>query len=305
MSPEAPPPYAPPPEPVEGPRIDAHLHLWDLTTGEYGWNTPALGPAHANFGPADALTALRSAGVDAAVLVQAADTAGDTERMLAVAGRHPWVVGVVGWLPLDDPERSAELLDRWSEQPTFCGVRQLLHDHPDPDLLDAPPVRRTLRRLAARGVPLDVPDAWPRLWPALSRLVADLPGLTVILDHLGKPPLGSVAGSPGPELDAWRRDVAALAAAPSVVAKLSGLGSCLAPGTPVTSAALAPLVDVGLDAFGPTRLLRGGDWPVSLVGAGYAEVAAAVDGTLASLSRDERADLERRTAERVYGLRLS
>lgn len=278
-----------------GRRIDAHLHLWDLGTGDYGWNTSALGPAHATFTAADAGAALAGAGVDAAILVQAADTVGDTERLFAVARTQPWAVGVVGWLPLDDPARAAELLARWSVEPTFSGVRQLLHDHRDPNLLDAPAVRRTLDLLAARAVPLDVPDAWPRLWPALSRLVSDLPGLTVVLDHLGKPAPGSTA-----EFAAWAADLRALARFPQVVAKLSGLGAFLPPGSPLTASAVAPFVDVALEAFGSDRLMLGSDWPVSLAGGTYAEVTAQMDTTLQRLSPAERADLHVRTAERVY-----
>ena len=34
-------------------RIDAHQHFWSLARGDYGWLTPALGPIHRDFGPAD------------------------------------------------------------------------------------------------------------------------------------------------------------------------------------------------------------------------------------------------------------
>ena len=78
--------------------VDAHLHLWDLATGEYTWNTAALGPVHASFGPVDAAEMLASAQVDRAVLVQAADTIGDSDRMFAAAVGHPWIAGVVAWI---------------------------------------------------------------------------------------------------------------------------------------------------------------------------------------------------------------
>lgn len=60
----------------------------------------------------------------------------------------------------------------------------------------------------------DVPDAWPRLWPALSRPVDELPGLTVVLDHLGKPPLALEAQGQSTPTDAfarWRRSLVRLA----------------------------------------------------------------------------------------------
>lgn len=274
--------------------IDAHLHLWDLDTGDYGWNTPALGAVHGSFGAAQARAALDSAGVAAAVLVQAGDTRGDTERMFAVAEQEPWVAGVVAWLPLADPSEAGRLLDEWSDRPVV-GIRQLLHDHPDPALLDAADVRRTIGLLGERGLPLDVPDAWPRLWPALARLAAES-STTLVLDHLGKP----APGSAGPE---WRAALAALAAHPHVVAKLSGFAAFLPPGEPVTADAIAPFVDAALAAFGPDRLMFGGDWPISLSGGDYAAVTAAVRGALAGLSAAERDAVFDGTARRVYGLR--
>ena len=41
------------------------------------------------------------------MLVQAADNADDTANMLAVADRHPEVVGIVAWVPLEDPDAAA------------------------------------------------------------------------------------------------------------------------------------------------------------------------------------------------------
>ena len=35
-------------------RIDAHLHLWRLARGDYGWITPDLAPLRRDFEPADA-----------------------------------------------------------------------------------------------------------------------------------------------------------------------------------------------------------------------------------------------------------
>lgn len=285
--------------------IDSHLHLWDLATGEYTWNTSGLGPVHASFDADTAERTLAAAGVERAVLVQAADTVGDSERMFAVAADHTWVAGVVAWIPFDDPVQADRLLDRWAATGRLCGVRQLLHDHPDPALLDAAAVRTTLTLVAERSLPLDVPDAWPGLWPAMTRLVEDLPDLTVVLDHLGKPALGLDArGRPAArdELHRWEQSLGRLAEHPSVVAKLSGLGAALRSGVVLDARSVGPLVDVALGAFGPERLMFGGDWPVSLGNAAYPSLVAAVRPGLDALSDGERAAVLHGTARRVYGL---
>lgn len=87
--------------------IDSHLHLWTLDTfvtgGErpYPWLGPQHGALFRSFGEEEAGETLEAAGVRAAVLVQADDTIADTDSMLAVAARNPWVLGVVGWVRLD------------------------------------------------------------------------------------------------------------------------------------------------------------------------------------------------------------
>ena len=85
--------------PLRGDVLDAHVHVWDLAVNEYPWLGPQHGGLYASFSPEQAQEALAGCGIGAAVLVQAEDSTAETEYMLAVADRHPWVAGVVGWLP--------------------------------------------------------------------------------------------------------------------------------------------------------------------------------------------------------------
>ncbi len=107
------------------------------------------------------------------------------------------------------------------------------------------PVRSSLRLLAERGIPFDVPDAWPRHLAATAELPEDL---VVVVDHLGKPPFG------GRDWERWRATLAAVAARPNTVAKVSGLQ---VPGTPFTVAQVRPAWEVALELFGPGRLMWG------------------------------------------------
>ncbi|OFI38874.1 amidohydrolase [Arthrobacter sp. SW1] len=279
--------------------IDAHLHLWELTPGAYPWLGPQHGPLFRNFGAVEAESVLATAGVGVrgAVLVQADDTVADTEAMLAVADSSDWVLGVVGWIPLEEPARAEAELERLAAHPKFRGVRHLLHNDPRDDFLDLAPVRESLRLLAARGLPFDVPDAFPRHLGAAVRMAREIPGLTVVLDHLGKPPLGDGTGSE--PMARWRAEFRALAELPGTAAKLSGLHL---PGVPYTAEALRPLWDEALEAFGPERLMIGGDWPVSSLGAPYSETLAVLLELLSELSDAERQQILEGTAVRVYGL---
>jgi L-fuconolactonase len=69
-----------------------------------------------------------------------------------------------------------------------------------------------------------------------------------------------------------------------------------------TPATLEPYWRVVLDAFGPTRLLFGSDWPVSLLASSYQHWVGTVAEWLALLSESERFAIWSGTATRVYSL---
>jgi L-fuconolactonase len=267
--------------------------VWDLARSEYAWLTPDLGPLHASFTPEQARAELEAAGITSAVLVQAEDSERDTELMLEAADRHPWIAGVVGWVQLDDPAVAERQLNRWQEQPRFRGVRHLVHDDPRDDFLLLPPVRRSLQRLAAGGIPFDVPDAWPRHLAATADLAAELPDLRIVVDHLGKPPYGSA------DWEGWRTTLRAVAARLNTTAKVSGLQ---VPGRPFTVAEVRPAWDVALELFGPERLMWGSDWPPTVLVGGYRHAWEVMSSLVAELTPDEQALILSGTATAVYGL---
>jgi L-fuconolactonase len=70
-----------------------------------------------------------------------------------------------------------------------------------------------------------------------------------------------------------------------------------------TVAGLHPYAEVILDAFGPSRVMFGSDWPVCLLAASYAEVMSAAQELAAGLDHDEQEEeVFGRTAARVYRL---
>lgn len=273
--------------------VDTHLHVWDLAGGGYGWVPPGT-ELHRSFLPDEAVGELARAGVGSAVLVQADDTIADTAFMLEAAASHDALVGVVGWVRLDTPREAEAQLAEHVTRPAFRGVRHLVHDDPRDDFLSLPGVRASLREVARLGLAFDVPDAWPRHLDAVAALARDLPDLTVVVDHLAKPPRGT------DEMAAWERSLRAVASAsPRAVAKVSGLQ---VPGQPFTESALRPVLEVALDAFGPGRLMYGGDWPMTVPQGGYLPHWEVVSRLVAELSPDEQDALLSGTARRVYRL---
>ncbi|MDN5820914.1 MAG: amidohydrolase family protein, partial [Brachybacterium sp.] len=231
-----------PAEPV----TDAHLHLWDLAESPYAWLAGAPAPLRRTVGIDDVRGPLVELGVTRVVLVQADDTAEDTAHLQRTARTIEGDAGlgitradVVGWLPLTDPDDVRAALADPQRTDHLVGVRHLVHDDPDPGFLDRPEVARSLDMLAEAGLPLDVPDAFERHMEQVVRVARRHPGLTVVLDHLGKPPLGDREA-----MARWQTQLEAIAACPNVVAKVSGLATS-------GNGDFAAAADLALALFGP------------------------------------------------------
>jgi len=276
--------------------IDAHHHVWDLTVRDQPWLSGADKAAiRRTFTVDDLRPAAKAAGVGATVLVQTVTVAAETPEMLAVADADPLVAGVVGWTDLTSPAIADELArlaggpgGRW-----LAGIRHQVQEEPDPDWLRRPDVIRGLRAVAAAGLAYDL-VILPHQLPAATYAAAAVPGLTLVLDHAGKP---RVADG---ELGGWAAAVREFATLPNTTCKLSGLVTEAPHGT--AAQAFAAVADVVLDAFGADRVMFGSDWPVCLLVSDYAAVMALARSLTSGLSAAERTAVFGATAARAYQL---
>ena len=276
--------------------IDAHQHVWDLERAEYAWLGPESGVLYRDFGMEDVAVDFAAAGVTGTVLVQSADNDDDTDHMFAVADAEPLVLGVVGYVPLHEPERAAQRLAELQRRPGFCGVRNLIHDRPDPRWLLRPDVDEGLGLLERAGVPFDVVGVLPEHLEAVLAISERHPDLDIVIDHLNKPPIGLADHEP------WASLMTQVAANPRVRGKVSGLYAATGDPGDWTVDAIRPILDHVLDAFGPGRLMYGGDWPVSLIAGGYARVWAGIDELLGGLDAADRDLILAGTARSFYSL---
>ena len=285
--------------------IDAHHHVWDLAVRDQPWiSGPAMTAIRRSFTVDDLRPHAAAAGVGATVLVQTVDLTAETPEMLALADRDPLVAGVVGWTDLTSPA-IADALDRLAAGPgggRLVGIRHQVQSEPDPDWLRRPDVIRGLRAVAAAGLCYDL-VVRPHQLPAAVHAAAAVPGLTLVLDHAGKPRIGG-------DLTGWTAALRDLAALPNTVCKLSGLVTEtvpeMVPGTTsdyTVRAAFAAVADVVLSAFGADRVMFGSDWPVCLLARDYAGVVALARSLTAGLSTAERAAVFGATAARAYQLK--
>lgn len=277
--------------------VDAHHHVWDLSVRDQDWITgPELQPLRRDFTVTDLEPEARTAGVDRTVLVQTITVAEETPEFLALADAHDLIAGVVGWTDLTRPDITDELA-RLRELPGghyLKGIRHQVQGEPDPNWLLRPDVRRGLTAVADAGLVYDL-LVLPHQFLAAVEVAASLPQLTFVLDHLGKPPVASG------QLEPWATSLRSLAALPNTYGKLSGLVT-EADWKTWSTEDLHPYADTALDAFGPSRLMFGSDWPVCTLAATYGQVADAAGELTDDLSADERAEVFGGTATRVYGL---
>ncbi|GHJ42114.1 amidohydrolase [Streptomyces sp. TS71-3] len=288
---------SPPPAPAGPGIVDAHHHVWDLSVRDQEWITgQAMAPIRRNFTVDDLAPEARAKGVTASVLVQTVSAAAETPDFLAIADGSDLVAGVVGWTDLTRPD-AEESLARLRALPGgrhLVGIRHQVQGENDPQWLQRPDVRRGLAAVADAGLVYDL-VVLPHQLPACVRAAAELPQLTFVLDHLGKPPIA--AGT----LEPWAAQVRALAAQPNTVCKLSGMVTEAAWDS-WTAADLRPYAETVLDAFGPGRVMFGSDWPVCNLAADYGQVVDTAHLLAEELSGDERAQVFSGTATRVYGL---
>ena len=247
-------------------RIDSHQHFWRYSRAEYDWIDDSMAAIRRDFMPEDLKHEMDAAGFDASVVVQVRQTLEETRWLLELADINPFVVGVVGWVDLQSPAVNDEL-DSLMAHRALVGIRHIVQAEPD-GFLARPAFERGIAAMTARDLPYDL-LVYARQIAAADSLVAQHPEQRFLLDHLGKPDIR------GGQYDAWRRDFDRLAAQPNVWCKLSGLVT-EADWRRWTPGQLRPYLDHALEAFGPSRLMIGSDWPVCTLAASYRETMAVV-----------------------------
>jgi L-fuconolactonase len=273
-------------------RLDAHQHFWRLARGDYGWLSPDDHPAiYRDFTPDDLAPLLAEAGIERTILVQAAPSLAETEFLLEVATATPFVAGVVGWTDLEAPNAPATI-EALSRNPKLLGLRPMLQDLADDAWILRPSVTPALD--AIRDVKLTF-DALvkPRHLRHLARLIEAQPELPVVIDHGAKPDISEARGR-----EDWTMQMRALGRNSAAFCKLSGLVSEARADWRPTD--LRPYVDVLLEAFGPSRLMWGSDWPVVNEAGGYAAWYSAAQALTESCSTEDRDLIFGRTAQHFY-----
>ncbi len=273
-------------------RIDAHQHFWNYDPSQYQWIQPGS-VLQRSYVPSDLLKELVASKIDGCIAVQARQDLAENDFLLGLARENSFVKGVVGWIDLQS-DSVAEQAKEFSTQTKAIGVRHVVQDEPDPDFMKRAAFRRGIATLEPLGLAYDILIYWHQLEDAID-LVRSFPNQRFVLDHIAKPAIAKGLTQP------WASHIHTLARFPNVACKVSGM---------VTEAdhenwyteQLRPYFQTVLDAFGPSRLLFGSDWPVIRLAAEYRSFVDSIQTFIDQLSQSEKTGIMGLNALRIYRL---
>lgn len=282
--------------------VDAHVHLWDPARTD--WYPYLAGAMELDMGDTSGMNrrfdasihAAESAGWNVTGLVHVAAAVGehsiDETLALDAAARSadgPPLVAVVGGITeRDTPAETIGQLERQSAASRFRGVR------PMGQPASPVPHVEVLRALAERDLVFDL-MARPHQLEEAARALAEVPGLTVVVEHAGWP-----RADTDDEHRLWRRGIDRLAAlGDRVSCKISGLAMPLGTTEP---GPFRRWVGGALEVFGPDRCFFASNFPVDGMHGTLDELLTTYADLATELAPDHVDALFATNAERIYSI---
>ena len=274
-------------------KIDSHHHFWKYDPVTYSWMNEKMGVLKKDYQPEDLKTEINSSNIDGVVSVQADQSMRETDDLLKHANEHSFIKGVVGWFPLAEPELEG-LLERYASNPWLKGVRHVVQDEPDDRFILGDAFNAGIRKLKPHNLVYDI-LIYERQLGASIEFVDRHPGQVFVLDHVAKPRIGDRVIEP------WKTQMFDMAKRDNVYCKLSGMAT-EADWQSWTKEDLWPYIDIAMEAFGPSRMMLGSDWPVARLAVEYGDWINLCREYICPLSEAERALVEGGVATQAYDL---
>ncbi len=293
--------------------VDAHHHLWNIRENYHPWlcDEPPIAFRYGDYASLrrnylceDLLTDANAYNLVKSVYVETewdpADPVGEVRWINDVAARDPLPNAIVAQAWLDRAD-VADVFGAYDEYPLVKGVRHKPRAAVAPGevRIGAPGSMGCERwqtgyaMLAKHGLSFDLQTPWWHLAEALD-LATTFPETQIILNHTGLPADRSDVG-----LSAWRDAMTALAQAPNVAVKISGLGQ---PGQPWTVAANSEVVLDTIRIFGTQRCMFASNFPVDSLVASYKTIFDGFATIVAAFSPSQQSALFHDNAVRIYRL---
>ena len=276
-------------------QIDSHHHYWHYDPVEYDWIDDAMASIRRDFLPSDLAETIAPTGIEGGVSVQARQSLEETNWLLSLAADNEFMLGVVGWVPLADPDIRATLATLANHR-KLKAIRHVVQGEPDPEFILGDAFNRGVSTLAEFDLTYDILITEGQLRPSI-RFVDRHPEQRFVLDHIAKPVIRDNL------VDPWQNNIRELARRENVWCKLSGMVT-EADYSSWTVDQLRPYAETVLEAFGPERVMFGSDWPVCLVACAYGRWYDIVQEFISSLSASEQERIMGHNAATVYRLEV-
>jgi len=276
-------------------KIDSHHHFWKYDPVTYSWMNEKMDILKVDYQPADLKNEIAEVGIDGVVSVQADQSLRETDDLLEHAKVNDFILAVVGWLPLAD-ENVRDLMDKYADNSLLKGIRHVVQDEPDDNFILGDQFNRGVSLLKEYNWVYDILIYERQLGPSI-QFVDRHPEQVFVLDHIAKPRIGDSLVEP------WKTQMYEMAKRENVFCKLSGI-TTEANWSEWKKEELIPYMEVALNAFGPSRMMFGSDWPVARLAIEYGPWVEICREFIATLSDHERTLIEGNVASKVYGLNV-
>jgi L-fuconolactonase len=275
------------------PRIDAHQHFWKFNPERDSWINDDMRAIRRDFYPQDLQPLLHAHAFEGCISVQADQSKVENDFLLSMAAGNDFIRGIVGWVDLRAPDLQ-EQLSSCKGSKLIKGFRHVLQGEQQRDFMLRADFMKGISMLQRYDYTYDI-LIYPDQLEYTKTFIQAFPDQPFVLDHIAKPYIRDK------KLTEWKKEMINVSKFENVYCKVSGM---------VTEAEwyrweksdFHPYLDVVLEAFGPSRLMFGSDWPVCLVAASYTSAVNIVEEYFASLTKDEQDDIFGNTAAKFYNL---
>lgn len=292
--------------------VDAHHHFWEPSLGRNPWLLPdaaisfRYGPYESikrDYFPSDLLADAAGYRIVGTVTMEtewdSTDPVGEMHHMAGIAERFGLPNAAVAAASLNDPNVD-ETLEQLAGIALVRGVRHKPGQAASAalasqtsTLLSDPQWQAGYALLAKHGLDFELQTAWWHLADALV-LANRHPETPMIINHTALPSDRSREG-----IEGWAAALAAIATAPNVSIKISGIGLKDVPWTAENN---REIVERTAEIFGPERIMFASNFPVDGLTGSYDDIMGGFVTIAEGWSADEQRAAFLANAVRIYRL---
>lgn len=269
--------------------IDSHVHVWSQDTLRYPFGPHDTLPAPGTtFSASEFLDDAKGCDVHGFLLIQPRIYGYDHAHIFDVAAK---LEGRALVMPLINVNRSSSVteLREVARKELTAAVRVIALGEQPAEWLCSPQASRVWATASELHLPVGLLIDPPQL-PLVNLMAETHPGLTIVIDHMGR-------CAPGLQ-EQWGDALLGLGRYPNVYVKLSAIGALSKVAFPYVD--MWSLIGSLYETYGPSRLLWGSDWPHARNYGRYDCSHTAVQQALSGISGVDRLAIFGGTAAQIF-----